>query len=51
MKEKSREYNIDDKDLAIDPVCDMEVDKKTALKRVIEGKPYYFCMKDCADTF
>ncbi|MFE3845695.1 heavy metal translocating P-type ATPase [Thermoplasmatota archaeon] len=51
MKETSRENNIDDKDLAIDPVCGMKVDKKTALKRVIEGKPYYFCMKDCADTF
>jgi Cu+-exporting ATPase len=42
---------IDDKNSAIDPVCGMTVDKKTAIKRVIGDKPYYFCMEACADTF
>lgn len=28
------------------PVCDMEVDAKTALKSTYEGKTYYFCMKE-----
>ncbi|UCE36306.1 MAG: heavy metal translocating P-type ATPase [Thermoplasmata archaeon] len=38
-------------DTAIDPVCGMTVDKKTAIKEVIGGKTYYFCMQSCADTF
>jgi Cu+-exporting ATPase len=38
-------------DTAIDPVCGMTVDKKTAIKEVIGGKAYYFCMQSCADTF
>jgi Cu+-exporting ATPase len=51
MMEISGEENVDDKDWVIDPVCGMKVDKKTALKIEIEGKPYYFCMQACADTF
>ena len=38
-------------DTAIDPICGMTVDKKTAIKEVIGGKTYYFCMQGCADTF
>jgi Cu+-exporting ATPase len=41
---------IDEENSAIDPVCGMTVDKKTAIKRVIGGKTYYFCMQACADT-
>ncbi|UCE74209.1 MAG: cation transporter [Methanomassiliicoccales archaeon] len=41
----------DGADTAIDPVCGMTVDKKTAIKEVIGGKTYYFCMRQCADTF
>ncbi len=40
-----------DGDTAIDPVCGMTVDKKTAIKREIGGKTYYFCRQECADTF
>jgi Cu+-exporting ATPase len=42
---------IVDENSAVDPVCGMTVDKKTAITRVIGGKPYYFCMEACADTF
>jgi len=38
-------------DTAIDPVCGMTVDKKTAIKEVIGGETYYFCKESCADTF
>jgi Cu+-exporting ATPase len=38
-------------DTAIDPVCGMTVDKKTAIQEEIGGKTYYFCAKVCADTF
>lgn len=38
-------------DTATDPICGMTVNKKTAIKEVIGGKAYYFCMQQCADTF
>ncbi|MFA4876420.1 MAG: heavy metal translocating P-type ATPase [Methanoregula sp.] len=37
--------------MAKDPVCGMEVDEETAIKRVIGGRTYYFCMESCALTF
>ena len=43
--------DVDDEDMAIDPVCGMKVDKKTAIRREIGGKTYYFCAEVCADTF
>ncbi len=36
---------------AIDPVCGMKVDKRSAIVRVIGGRSYYFCMETCARTF
>jgi YHS domain-containing protein len=38
-------------DFATDPVCGMKVSKKDAVIRTIDGKTYYFCSKDCADSF
>ena len=37
--------------MAIDPVCNMEVDEKTALSGEKGGKPYYFCSPGCRDKF
>jgi len=37
--------------MAKDSVCGMEVDEKIAIKRMIEGKLYYFCSQSCAETF
>ncbi len=38
--------------MAIDPICKMEVDEKTAsLKSEYEGKTYYFCAPGCKKTF
>jgi len=34
-----------------DPVCGMYVDEKTAIKKVIGGRTYYFCMESCLKTF
>lgn len=31
---------------AVDPVCGMTVDTKTADKSVVKGKTYYFCSPD-----
>ncbi len=36
---------------AVDPVCGMVVDKDKSIKKVIGGRPYYFCMESCAKTF
>ena len=38
--------------MAIDPVCRMKVDEKTAkLKSEYGGKTYYFCNPSCKTTF
>ncbi len=36
---------------ARDPVCGMEVDKETAIKRKIGDRTYYFCSQSCADVY
>lgn len=38
-------------DTAKDPVCGMNVSKKDAISRNIDGKTYYFCSKNCANEF
>jgi YHS domain-containing protein len=38
--------------MAIDPVCKMTVDEKTAkLKSDFKGKTYYFCAPGCKKVF
>jgi YHS domain-containing protein len=38
--------------MAIDPVCGMEVDEKTAKwKSEYDGKTYYFCAPGCKASF
>jgi len=38
--------------MAIDPICKMTVDEKTAkLKSVYKGKMYYFCAPGCQKAF
>ncbi|MEW6087537.1 MAG: heavy metal translocating P-type ATPase [bacterium] len=37
--------------MAIDPVCGMEVDEKTAIKAEKDGKIYYFCSNICKRKF
>ncbi len=38
--------------MAIDPVCGMEVDEKTATwKSEYKGKTYYFCAPGCKASF
>lgn len=35
-----------------DPVCDMEIDPKTAFAtREHSGRTFYFCSKSCVDQF
>ena len=38
--------------MAVDPVCGMTVDEKTApAKSVYQGKTYYFCSPGCKKAF
>jgi YHS domain-containing protein len=38
--------------MATDPVCGMKVDEATATeKATFKGKTYFFCSKECKDTF
>jgi len=40
------------KTMAIDPVCKMEVDEKTAkFKSKYKGETYYFCAPGCKKAF
>ena len=40
------------KNMAIDPVCKMEVDEKTArFKTEYKGETYYFCAPGCKKVF
>ncbi len=36
---------------AVDPVCGMTVDKKTAQRAMYKGKTYYFCSRDDKQKF
>ena len=36
---------------AIDPICNMKVDKEKALKTTYEGATYYFCAEACLKKF
>ena len=36
---------------AIDPVCEMVVDPKTARSADVRGKSYYFCSEGCRTKF
>ena len=39
-------------EMAVDPVCKMQVDeKKAAATSVYKGKTYYFCAEGCKKTF
>ena len=37
--------------MAIDPVCQMEVDEATALSAVRDGQTFYFCCEHCRQKF
>lgn len=37
--------------MAIDPICHMEVDEKTALSAERDGETYYFCCAHCREKF
>ncbi len=38
--------------MAIDPICNMEVDEKTAKYKIFyEGRTYYFCSESCKKDF
>lgn len=39
-------------ELVTDPVCGMKISKSDAVDSVeYKGTTYYFCSKDCADSF
>lgn len=39
-------------EMAKDPVCGMEIAESDAVETIEhEGTTYYFCSKDCADSF
>lgn len=34
-----------------DPFCKTYIPKRTALRRVVAGREYFFCSESCADRF
>jgi Cu+-exporting ATPase len=51
MKSMPKETDVEEKYIAIDPICGMKVDKRKSISRVVGGRTYYFCMESCANTF
>jgi len=48
LRSNAREVN----DTAVDPICKMQVDEKTAKwKSDFKGKTYYFCAPGCKKKF
>lgn len=50
-EEHSAGYEENSVNMAQDPVCGMYVSKKDAICRVTNGRTYYFCSQNCADSF
>ncbi|HYX06085.1 MAG TPA: YHS domain-containing protein [Bacteroidales bacterium] len=49
---KSKRFVKEVKDMAVDPVCNMNVDeKKAAATYEYKGKTYYFCAAGCKESF
>lgn len=48
--DKSKTIEITE-DMAKDPICGMVIPKSRSIKRIINGKEYYFCSESCAKTF
>jgi YHS domain-containing protein len=47
-----KKQNEVNKKMAIDPVCKMEMDEKTArFKAEYKGETYYFCAPGCKKAF
>jgi YHS domain-containing protein len=51
QKENADHDMMQDSDTAIDPVCGMEVSKKDAVKKTVNGETFYFCCGGCAKKF
>lgn len=49
---KEQSQALDANNLLVqDPVCRMYVERDTAVAASIGGQTYYFCSRDCAQTF
>jgi len=49
---KGQSQALDAKNLLVqDPVCRVYVERDSAVAASIGGQTYYFCSKDCAQTF
>ncbi len=46
-----RGSNSDVGEMVQDPVCKVYIPMDQAYMRIIDGKKYYFCSKECADAF
>lgn len=45
-------YRTDEsEEFATDPVCGMRIEKSKSIKRVYDGREYYFCNEECAKRF
>src|SRR5438128_2568323 len=51
MDEASRQHGSASAEMAIDPVCEMTVDPRTARSAEYDGKTYYFCSEGCRTKF
>lgn len=51
ISSKRSETRVADANMAKDPICGMVVPKDKSLVKEIGGRTFYFCSKDCLNTF
>jgi len=51
VRRKKLGGELEPEELVQDPYCQTYIPKRTAVKKRIEGKHYYFCNKDCLRKF
>jgi uncharacterized protein len=48
---KARDRNAEPEELVQDPYCQTYIPKRSALKKRIGGKDYYFCNRECLKKY
>ena len=51
VRRKKWSRELEPEELVQDPYCQTYVPKRTALKKRVKGKHYYFCSKQCLIKF
>jgi YHS domain-containing protein len=51
IQRKKLNRELEPEELVQDPHCQTYIPKRTAIRKRVEGREYYFCNKECARKF